>query len=92
MDCSLPGSSVHGIFQAGVLECHVFLQGIFLTQGLNLGLLHCRQILYCLSQQGSLEKHWQMYTVDIVGRVKDRETLESLLSLEVFLEVLLIYF
>ena len=30
-----------------------FLQGIFLTQGLNLGLLHCRQILYCLSHQGS---------------------------------------
>ena len=24
-------------------------QGIFLTQGLNPGLLHCRQILYCLS-------------------------------------------
>ena len=23
--------------------------GIFMTQGLNLGLLHCRQILYCLS-------------------------------------------
>ena len=25
---------------------HFFLQGIFLIQGLNLGLLHCRQILY----------------------------------------------
>ena len=25
--------------------CHSFLQGIFLTQGLNSGLLHCRQIL-----------------------------------------------
>ena len=24
------------------------LQGIFLTQGSNLGLLQCRQILYCL--------------------------------------------
>ena len=29
------------------------LQGIFLTQGLNWGLLHCRQILYQLSYQGS---------------------------------------
>ena len=29
------------------------LQGIFLTQGSKLGLLHCRQILYCLSHQGS---------------------------------------
>ena len=32
---------------------HSLLQEIFLTQGLNLGLLHCRQILYCLSHQGS---------------------------------------
>ena len=29
--------------------CHFLLQGIFLTQGLNPGLLHCRQILYQLS-------------------------------------------
>ena len=28
--------------------CHSLLQGIFLTQGSNLGLLHCRQILYRL--------------------------------------------
>ena len=33
---------------------HALCQGIFLTQGLNLGLLHCRQMLYCLSYQGSL--------------------------------------
>ena len=30
------------------------LQGIFLTQELNQGFLHCRQILYQLSYQGSL--------------------------------------
>ena len=30
------------------------LQGIFLTKGLNLDILHCRQILYHLSQQGRL--------------------------------------
>ena len=35
------------------LGCHALLQGIFLTQGLNPGLLHCRQILYCLNHQGS---------------------------------------
>ena len=29
---------------------HSLLQGIFPTQGLNLNLLNCRQILYCLSQ------------------------------------------
>ena len=41
MDCSLPVSSVHGTFQARTLEgCHFLLQGIFLTQGSNLHLLH----------------------------------------------------
>jgi len=29
------------------------LQRIFPTQGLNLGLLHCRQMLYCRSHQRS---------------------------------------
>ena len=36
--------------------CHFLLQEIFLTQGLNPGLLHCRQTLYCLSLQGSPER------------------------------------
>ena len=35
---------------------HSLLQGIFPIQGSNLGLLHCRQILYCLNHQGSLNK------------------------------------
>ena len=34
-------------------QCHFLLQGIFPTQGLNLGLPHCRLTLYCLSHQGS---------------------------------------
>ena len=49
MDCSLLGSSVHGIFQVIVLEwvaISFFLQGNFPTQGSNLGLPHCRQMLY----------------------------------------------
>ena len=33
--------------------CHALLQGIFLIQGSNPGLPHCRQILYQLSYQGS---------------------------------------
>ena len=33
--------------------CHFLLQEIFLTQELNLGLLHCKQFLYWLSHQGS---------------------------------------
>ena len=28
------------------VDCHALLQGIFPTQGSNLGLLHCRRILY----------------------------------------------
>ena len=34
------------------------LQRIFLTQESNRGLLHCRQILYQLSYQGSPLLHW----------------------------------
>jgi len=46
MDCSPPGSPVHRDSpgkNTGV-GCHALLQGIFPTQGLNSGLLHCRQI------------------------------------------------
>ena len=35
------------------VSIHSLLQGIFPTQGSNLGLSHCRQILYQLSLQGS---------------------------------------
>ena len=54
---SLPGFSVHGIFQARILErvAIFLLQGVLLTQGLNLSLLHGRQILYLLSHWGSPE-------------------------------------
>ena len=34
------------------VACHFLLQGIFLTQELNPGFLHCRQILYRLSYKG----------------------------------------
>ena len=36
--------------------CHSLLQELFPTQGLNLGLPHYRQMVYCLSHQGSQEK------------------------------------
>ena len=51
MDCSPPGCSVHGIFQTKILEqVTIPYSWIFPTQGSNLGLLHCRQILHCLRQ------------------------------------------
>ena len=48
-----PDASVHEDFpgkNTGV-SCHFLLQGIFPTQGSNLGLPHCRQTLYHLSHQ-----------------------------------------
>ena len=53
MKCSLPGSSVHGIGKNTGVGSHSLLQVIFPTQNSNLGLLHCRQIPYHLSHQGS---------------------------------------
>ena len=48
MDCSLPGSSVHGDSPGknARVGCHALLQGNFPTQGSNSGLPHCRWILY----------------------------------------------
>ena len=42
MDCSPPGSSIHGILQVGIPEWVVisYSRGIFPTQGLNPGLLY----------------------------------------------------
>ena len=56
MDCSPPGSSVSGIFQARVLEWVAisFSRGTSPTQGSNPGLQHCGQALYPLSHRGSL--------------------------------------
>ena len=53
MDCSPPGSSVHGISQERILEWVAMpsSRGIFLTQGLNPDLLHCKWTLYHLSHQ-----------------------------------------
>ena len=48
IDCSLSDFFVHGIFQARILEWVDLPSSreIFLTQGLNLSLLHCRQTLH----------------------------------------------
>ena len=55
---------------------HFLLQGIFLTQGSNLGLLHCRQILYKLSHQGSptLRSQTQMRSVVTSGLMTSKES------------------
>ena len=68
LEGSLPGSSVCGILQAGILERggRVLLQGIFPSQGSNLNLLLGRQIFYPLSQQGSLDSEYQLAFLPLV--------------------------
>ena len=63
MDCSLPGSSVLGILQARILEWVAI--PFFLTQGPNLGLLQCRQILYCLSTREALKSYGMGSNLDL---------------------------
>ena len=64
-DCSPRGSSIHGILQARILEwLHTLLQGIFPTQGWNLHLLHCRQILHHLRHWGSPNMYTTMCKIE----------------------------
>jgi len=53
MDFSLPGSSFYGILQAKMLD---WVAIPFPTQASNLGHLHGRLILYCLSHLYILTK------------------------------------
>ena len=67
MDCSLPGSSVHGILWARILVwvAMPFSRGIFPTQEGNPGLLHCRQILYHLRHQGSPRRTYILTIINL---------------------------
>ena len=58
MDCSPPGSSVHGIFQARTrVGCLFLLQGIFPIQGSNPGVLNWQVDSLLLSYQEALQSH-----------------------------------
>ena len=55
VDCSPPGLCPWNSPSRNTgVGCHALLQGIFPTQGSNVGLQRCRQILYHLSHQGRL--------------------------------------
>ena len=57
VNCSPPGSTVHGILQARILEpWPSLLQRNFPIQGSNPSLPRCRQVLYQLSPQGGGEE------------------------------------
>ena len=79
MDCIPPGSSVHGDCPGKNIGvgCHALLQGIFLTQGLNPGLPHCRWIIYHLSYKESARQNLEsLYApppqnwINFLGRTK----------------------
>ena len=81
MDCSPPGSSVHGILQARMMEWVALLQGVFPTQGLNPHLLH---LLHW--QVGSLPlepPHLGILYMLLVGHIK---------LLSIFIKILMHFF
>ena len=68
-DCSPPGSSVQGETPGKntTVGCHALLQGVFPSHGLNPGIPHHRQIIYCLSHQGMLvDKNWPFVTITLI--------------------------
>ena len=48
------------------------LQGIFLIQESNQGVLHCRRILYQLSYQGSPEKALYLFSLREVRKLQNK--------------------
>ena len=58
--------------------CHLLLQGIFPTQELNQSFLHCRQILYQLSYEGSLHdklrQHIKMQRHHFANKGRSRQS------------------
>ena len=76
MDCGPPGSSVHDSpGKSTGVGCPALLQGIFLTQGSNLGLLHRRQFLYHWAILGSpMSQSWEEIKV---SKRKDEGTYRS---------------
>ena len=60
MDCGLPGSSVHGILKARILEWvdFTFSRGYSQPKNQIQALPHCRWILYKLSHQVEAQEYW----------------------------------
>ena len=65
MDCSLPGSSVHGISQARILEWVAISSSRGSTRPKDQTRISCigRQILYLVSHLGSLEGLWRFLII-----------------------------
>ena len=70
MDCSPPGSSVHGIFEARILQWFaISYQGLFPIQGLKLHLLHLLHLLYWQADSLALchleSPGFKLYKIDL---------------------------
>ena len=79
VDCNLRGSSIHGIFQARILEwvAMSFSRGSSLTQGLNPGLQQCNQMILPSEpprKQGKEEggKTWSLSSDEEVDKIRRR--------------------
>ena len=64
-------------------EVHEYWSEYFLSQESNQGFLHCKQILYQLSYQGSL-----LYSLDLTYLTKDHLSCSTGLYLEIFYTML----
>ena len=76
MDCSLPGSSVHGIFQVRVLEWGAIAFSIF-TTALFIIARTWKQPR-CPSADTWIRKLWYIYTMEYCSAIK-RSAFESVL-------------
>ena len=65
--------------------CHVLRQGIFPTQGLNPGLPHCRQMLYCLSYQWSPYLLWAIIILNYSTKYNFQQYFPCILTLDISL-------
>ena len=72
------------------MACHFLLQGIFQIQGLNLGLLHCRQTLYHLGHQGRLRRK-AMTNQDSILKSRDITWLKKVCPVKAMVFPVLMY-
>ena len=86
-----PAPLIQRILQARIMErvAVSLLQGTLPTQGSKPGLLHCRQILYCLSHQGSPSRHKTQTTEEVCGLISGSLIISKLLPFLVWRSLIL---
>ena len=79
MDCSPPGSSVHGILQGRILEWVASPSpGDLPNQGSNLGLSHCRQTLLPTESPGKpLRNLYASHLIQLSGEALNKNAFKE---------------